>query len=157
MTDGQLLLAGGCQCGRIRYAARASTNEAYYCHCRMCQRAVGNVFATFVNLKKRDVTWERGEPSYFASSSFSRRGFCAHCGTPLSFEYLDSENMDLTVGSLDAPSQVRPTSHFGIESRVASFHVEDGLPGRRADEAASLLKRWKDAYGDDVVPGPRST
>jgi hypothetical protein len=155
MSDTGIILTGGCQCGDVRYTARAANDEAYYCHCRMCQRAVGNVFAAFVNVKKRDVTWDRGTPARFASTPFARRPFCARCGTPLGFEYVESENMDLTVGSLDHPDRVRPTSHFGIESRVSTFHVEDGLPGKRTDEVAHIMKKWKDTFGDDVEPGPR--
>lgn len=101
------------------------------------------------------MSWEAGQPTYFASSKFARRGFCAGCGTPLSFEYLESEHMDLSVGSLDHPEQMRPTLHFGIESRVANFHVQDGLPGKRTDESEYIMKKWKAAYGDEVTPGVR--
>ena len=34
-------MTGGCQCGRVRYAAEIDSDEAYLCHCRMCQRATG--------------------------------------------------------------------------------------------------------------------
>ena len=40
-------LSGGCQCGRVRYEASVDSFDAYWCHCRMCQRAVGNVAAAF--------------------------------------------------------------------------------------------------------------
>src|SRR5215470_6386942 len=95
-TDARTLtFRGGCQCGRIRYTAMASTNDAYYCHCRMCQRAVGNVFAAFFDVKVADVTWDRGVPAYYESSKIARRGFCPSCGTPLTFQYHGSENIDL--------------------------------------------------------------
>ena len=31
-------MTGGCQCGRVRYVAEVEHEEAYLCHCRMCQR-----------------------------------------------------------------------------------------------------------------------
>jgi hypothetical protein len=145
-------LAGGCLCGAVRYEARPDHREGYYCHCRMCQLAVGNTRAAFINLRKSEVSWV-AEPTYFASSAFARRGFCGRCGTPLSFEYIGSERMDLSIGSLDDPAAVKPISHFAVESRIASWHGEDGLPGQRLDASESLTKRWKDAYGDAVVPG----
>ena len=146
-------LAGGCLCGAIRYEARPTHREGYYCHCRMCQLAFGNTRAAFINLRKDQVRWITREPSTYASSKFALRGFCAHCGTPLSFAYADSEHMDLAVGSLDDPASLTPVSHFAVESRIANWHGEDGLPGQRLDEHVKLTERWKAAYGDDVMPG----
>ena len=140
-------VAGGCQCGAVRYAARLALDEAYWCHCRMCQRAVGNVAAAFVNVARADLEWTAGEPACFASSPIAVRGFCAACGTPLSFDYPDSDRIDLTVGSLDNPAQVAPRSHFGVESRVPGWVPDDGLPAKRSDEHAPLLARWADVRG----------
>ena len=94
---------------------------------------------------------------YYASSKFARRGFCERCGTPLSFEYLASQHMDLSVGSLDEPAVVTPVSHFAVESRIANWHADDGLPGERLDEHLRLTERWQAAYGADVVPGVEAT
>ena len=145
-------LTGGCLCGHVRYEATPDHRDGYYCHCRMCQLAVGNTRAAFFNLRKVEVRW-LSPPASYASSKIARRGFCSHCGTPLSFEYLDSERMDLTIGSLDEPSQLKPSAHFAIESRIAAWHAEDGLPGERLDANERINNRWRAAYGDDVAPG----
>jgi hypothetical protein len=150
-------LTGGCLCGAVRYAARTAEREGYYCHCRMCQLAFGNTRAAFINLRKDEVTWTGMSPTYFASSTFARRGFCGACGTPLSFDYADSERMDLSVGSLDDPAAVKPVSHFAVESRIAAWHADDGLPGQRLDEHLKLTERWRKAYGAEVVPGVAAT
>ena len=150
-------LTGGCLCGAIRYEARPEKREGYYCHCRMCQLAFGNTRAAFINLRKDQITWSTGAPALYASSKFAVRGFCGRCGTPLTFAYPDSKNMDLSIGSLDDPSAVKPVSHFAVESRVGNWHADDGLPGDRLDESAALNARWKAAYGDDVVPGIEAT
>jgi GNAT superfamily N-acetyltransferase len=147
------MLTGGCLCGAVRYAARPTHHDGYYCHCRMCQLAFGNTRAAFINLRKDEVRWTAGTPRFYASSKFARRGFCADCGTPLSFEYLGSERMDLSVGSLDDPAAITPTTHFAVESRIANWHGDDGLRGQRLDEHAALTERWKSAYGDGVEPG----
>lgn len=156
MAD-ELILQGGCLCGRVRYEVRPESDEGYYCHCRMCQLAFGNTRAAFINVLQDSVRWLTEPPKLHASSTFARRGFCPDCGTPLSFAYVDSKRMDLSVGSLDEPSRVRPVSHFAIESRVENWHADDGLPGERLDASERLMKRWKDAYGDDVVPGAEAT
>ena len=138
---------GGCQCGAIRYRAGV-IRDAYWCHCRMCQRATGNVAAAFVNVAKDDLRWETGEPAWHMSSPFGRRGFCAACGTPLSFDYLDSPRIDLTVGSLDEPAMVQPNApHFGVESRVPGWIAPDSLPEMRSTDYAPLAERWAKAGG----------
>ena len=149
-------LTGGCLCGQVRYEARPTHRDGYYCHCRMCQLAFGNTRAAFMNLRKSEVTW-LASPTYYVSSRIARRGFCNRCGTPLCFEFNDSENMDLSAGSLDDPSQLKPVAHYAIESRVAGWHADDGLPGHRLDENGRIAERWKRAYGDDVVPGLAAT
>jgi hypothetical protein len=155
MTDNtsNLILTGGCLCGGVRYEARPDRAEGYYCHCRMCQLAFGSTRAPFINLRKDQVTWTAAAPTYYASSKFAKRGFCGHCGTPLSFEFLDSKNMDLSIGSLDQPAAVKPVSHVSVETRIAQWHAEDGLPGKRLDGMQHITDRWRAAYGDQVVPG----
>src|SRR5438093_12645366 len=108
-------MTGGCACGKTRYTAEIDSDEAYLCHCRMCQRAAGGVSIAFKNLPKADVRWER-EPDYFHSSPIARRGYCAACGTPLTFEYPDSDNMDLTAGSFVGPAPFRPVSPVVVVS-----------------------------------------
>lgn len=146
-------MTGGCLCGAVRFEARLDKPEGYYCHCRMCQLAFGNTRAAFVNLRKDQVAWTADAPTRYASSKIALRGFCGRCGTPLSFEYLASDRMDLSVGSFDHPEQLRPVAHFAVESRIASWHVADGLPEERLDENTKIAQRWRDAYGSDVTPG----
>jgi len=145
-------LAGGCLCGSVRYEARPDHRDGYYCHCRMCQLAFGNTRAAYLNLRKAQVRW-LAEPAWYASSKIARRAFCGRCGTPLAFEFDDSENMDLSVGSLDDPSQLKPVVHYSVETRLDAWHADDGLPGRRLDDNEPIARRWRDAYGADVQPG----
>lgn len=69
-------VTGGCHCGAVRYDARLKKNEAYYCHCRMCQRSSGSIFATYFNLLQASVKWITHAPKYFHSSKIARSGFC---------------------------------------------------------------------------------
>jgi hypothetical protein len=150
--DTGLEVTGGCLCGAVRYRARTESDEGYYCHCRMCQLAFGNTRAAWFNLPQTSLTWQ-GEPSHYRSSKFALRGFCGRCGTPLTFAYDDSRRIDVSVGSLDDPAVLRPASHFAVESRIARWHADDGLPGHRLDASEKLTARWKSAYGDAVAPG----
>lgn len=138
---------GGCLCGRVRFAAEIARDDAYLCHCRMCQRATGSVSIAFANVKQAAVTWQ-GKPDWYQSSQIARRPFCATCGTSLGFAYLDSDTMDLTVASFDEPARFRCTEHFGVESRLGRWwHGLEGLIETRADEYPSLNERWEKAGG----------
>jgi hypothetical protein len=140
-------MTGGCQCGRVRYSAEVADDDAYLCHCRMCQRATGGVSIAFKNVKRDDVKWSR-EPDLYASSPIAKRGFCSSCGTPLTFEYESgSTNIDLTVGSFDDPGRFRPTTQFGVESRHDGWLDTRDLPAQRSDEYAPLVQKWMDAVG----------
>jgi len=139
-------MPGGCQCGRIRYTAQIDSDDAYLCHCRMCQRATGGVSIAFKNMKKSAVAWER-EPDWYASSPIAQRPFCSACGTPLGFAFPDGENIDLTVGSFDSPARFRPTSHFGVESMHEAWIDTTALPRTRTDEHKPLTDRWIKAVG----------
>jgi hypothetical protein len=119
---------GGCQCGAIRYALYAPPEGSHVCHCRMCQKAVGGPFAALAPVRLADFAWTRGTPGSFLSSPLAARDFCAACGTPLTFRYLDREWVDVTIGSLDRPAEVPPGQHFGIESRVPWIDTLSALP-----------------------------
>ena len=137
-------MSGGCQCGRVRYAAQVADFEAYLCHCRMCQRATGGVSIAFKNLARSEVAWQH-EPDWFASSAVAKRPFCRECGTPLGFAFDTSENIDLTVGSFDDPFAFVPTANFGIESKHAAWEDTSHLPGHKVVETESVIKRWQEA------------
>ncbi len=68
------------------------------CHCRMCQKAFGNVFAAFTGVRIADLTWTRGEPAIFTSSEIVERGFCRDCGSNLFFHYLPKGSYGLLAG-----------------------------------------------------------
>jgi hypothetical protein len=124
------VLRGGCQCGAVRYALYAEPESADICHCRMCQRAVGNLFMAVAGIPLDQFAWTTGEPAVFRSSSAAERGFCARCGTPLTFRYLAKHTINVTLGSLDEPANVRPTLQHGIESRVPWWRELFELPGQ---------------------------
>ena len=141
-------MTGGCQCGRVRYSVKIDSDDAYLCHCRMCQRATGGVSIAFKLVKIAELNWTTREPDRYQSSPIAHRGFCAACGTPLTFEFLvGSETMDLTVGSFDDPYRFRPTEHSGCESWHRDWLDTSHLPASRTDQNPSMVRRWMDAVG----------
>ena len=131
---GEYKYTGGCQCGAVRYGFSSEPRDPHICHCRMCQKAFGNFFAPFLGVKIADLTWTRGAPAYFRSSDVTERGFCPACGTPLTFHYLNTDRISLSLGSLDRPAEVKPGKQYGIEARMPWFAELAGLPGTRTDD-----------------------
>ena len=145
-------MTGGCQCGRVRYVTEVEHEEAYLCHCRMCQRATGGVSVAFKNLPRTAVQWESGrEADWYQSSPIARRPFCSRCGTALGFAYLEGPNIDLTIGSFDEPGYFRPVYHFGAESMHEAWLDTSNLPRYRSDENEALVERWMTSVGK--LPG----
>jgi hypothetical protein len=144
-------MTGGCQCGRIRYRAHVANDDAYLCHCRMCQRATGGFAAAFVQVSHDGVTWET-EPDWYDSSPIAHRPFCRDCGTPLGFAFLDGEGMDLTLGSFDDPSRFVPMMHAGAESLHRAWLDTSKLPRKTSAQSVSVASRWR-AVELDVPDG----
>ena len=139
-------MTGGCQCGAVRYTAEIDSDEAYLCHCRMCQRATGGVSIAFRNVRHEQVAWQR-QPDRYRSSPIAQRGFCAQCGTPLTYEADGSDRLDLTVGSFDDPYRFKPVDHSGCESWHRDWLDTSALPAERTDQNERLVKKWMDAVG----------
>ena len=138
-------MIGGCACGRIRFEAAIESDEAYLCHCRMCQRASGNVSLAMKNVPQAAVRWSH-EPDWYRSSPIAQRPYCSACGTSLGFRYdSDTDQMDLTVAAFDDPSRFRPTSHFGAECIHEAWLDTTTLPRTRTDEYQKLVDRWQAA------------
>jgi hypothetical protein len=119
------VVTGGCQCGAVRYRATAMLDNSHLCHCRMCQKAVGNLFAALVAAPRDALSWTRGTPARFLSSEHVARGFCRDCGTPLYFDAVQGDRVNLTIGSLDEPARFPPGGQVGLEARLSWFA---GLP-----------------------------
>ena len=140
-------MSGGCACGRVRYSAKIDNDEAYLCHCRMCQRATGSVSIAFKHVRQADVKWD-GEPDWYDSSPIAIRPYCRECGSSLGFQFKEgSENMDLTVASFDDPSGFKPKHHFGAESLHRAWINTEGLPEYKTSDYDVLVNKWVEATG----------
>jgi hypothetical protein len=111
-------LTGGCQCGAVRYRIEATPTSANLCHCRMCQKAGGAPFMAFAGFPLDGLAWTRGAPKTFLSSAIAERGFCADCGTPLTYRPLQGGKIDVTICSLDEPNAIAPRGQLGAETKV---------------------------------------
>jgi hypothetical protein len=112
-------LTGGCQCGAVRYRVAATPTGASICHCRMCQKATGSPYGAYAPMAREALVWTRGALKVFRSSEIAERGFCADCGTPLTYRNVTSERISVTLCSLDDPNAVAPEYQLDAANAVA--------------------------------------
>jgi hypothetical protein len=112
---------GGCQCGAVRFRIRGKLGRASICHCRMCQKQFGGFFGPLVGAPEEGpdsgIEWTREKPSYFQSSVNIDRGFCARCGTPLTYRY--PEGLEIAIGAFDDRSDLAPKIQVNTGSAIA--------------------------------------
>jgi hypothetical protein len=128
------IATGGCQCGAVRFAA-TGLGRPSICHCRMCQKAFGSFFGPFVGA--HELTWTRGSPKYFQSSNKATRGFCAECGTPLTY-MAEGGHVELAIGAFDRPAEIVPKIQLSPETRMPWLDTLATLPTRSEEEEAKV-------------------
>ena len=139
--DNRPLYSGGCQCGAVRFHVEGALGSASICHCRMCQKAFGNFYAPLVSVGEAKLIWTRDEPKLFQSSNHVKRGFCAECGTPLTYEAPDG--VALSIGAFDAPEEIEPTVQWGVEVKLPYVDDLAKLPGfetERDEESIEFVR-----------------
>ncbi len=137
MTEACEAIEGGCLCGAVRYRAKEAPFAVGYCHCRRCQRGLGNVFATACLFRRHALEIALERLTLYQSSPTLQRGFCGACGTPLIAQHADRDYTAVWLGTLDDPGRFEPTVQWHAGGRVPWVCEGRSLP----DETASLAGR----------------
>ena len=116
---------GGCLCGAIRFTADGAPKWTAYCHCQSCRRHTGAPVSAYAGFETSQVRFTRGEPATYASSPGVRRGFCARCGSTLTFEGERwPGEVHLHVGAFDDPAGLPPQGKQAfVEERLPWLHL----------------------------------
>ena len=128
-------LTGGCQCGAIRYAVSRPATDVMHCHCFLCRKTHGALFASAAVVPLAAFTLVRGENELgdYESTPGCHRQFCRVCGGQL-FTRVDHwpDEFFINLGTLDpGQSPGHPADkerHIFWESRVAWYDPGDDLP-----------------------------
>lgn len=120
-------LTGGCHCGAVRYRVTAPARELCHCHCSICRRIHGAVFASFAIVERTRFRIEHGADvlTRYDSSAGAQRYFCSRCGGQI---YSDVDSLPeirfYAVGTLDnGPSPRDRASHLrNLEDSVVADH-----------------------------------
>ena len=110
----QTLYTGGCLCGAVRFEARAEPYRVGICHCLDCRKHSGSVFGAFAIFPAEAVTISGDAAAYRG------RYFCPSCGSSIFGR--SGDEVEVCLGSLDSPNQLRPTYESWMRRR------EDWLP-----------------------------
>ncbi|MBY0612968.1 MAG: GFA family protein [Beijerinckiaceae bacterium] len=98
MTDE---VRGGCLCEAVRFVACGKPYRVGLCHCLDCRKFHGALFHASAMFPIDAVSIE-GE-----TRDYKGRHFCPRCGS--SVFAVTGDEIEINLGSLDAPDQFRPT------------------------------------------------
>ena len=113
----QRQFTGGCLCGSVRFVASGEPDRVGICHCLDCRKHHGALFYAAAIFPRAAVA-VTGE-----TREYSGRHFCPRCGS--SVFALSGGEVEVHLGSLDAPDQLTPTYECWTVRREA------WLPGFR--------------------------
>ena len=100
---------GGCLCGNVRIVASGLPYRVGLCHCLDCRKHHGALFHASAVFPHNSVTID-GETRDYAG-----RFFCPRCGSSIFARTADE--IEVNLGSLDAPDQLKPTYESWIVRR----------------------------------------
>ena len=92
---------GGCLCGQVRIVAVGQPYRVGVCHCLDCRKHHGALFYAAGIFPEAAVTI-KGETREYAG-----RSFCPRCGSSVFAR--SGDEIEVYLGSLDAPDQLAPT------------------------------------------------
>ena len=104
-------LTGGCLCGAVRFVAAGRPYRVGICHCLDCRKHHGALFHASAIFPQAAVTIA-GETGEYAG-----RHFCPRCGSSVFSQ--SGDEIELNLGSLDAPDRLQPTYELWTIRREA--------------------------------------
>jgi len=125
-------VTGGCLCGKVRFVATGQPYRVGLCHCLDCRKHHGAAFYAAAIFPQEAVTIT-GE-----THSYGERCFCPQCGSSVFAR--SSDEVELNLGSLDAPDQFTPTyENWTIrrESWLPAFPLKHHYERNREGEGRS--------------------
>jgi hypothetical protein len=149
---------GSCLCGAVQFEA-GPFDSMVHCHCSMCRRHHGAMFATFLTGAADSFRWLDGQDAIrtYRSSAKGLRPYCRHCGSVAPAVLPDARVAFIPAGNLEGDPGLRPSLHMFAASGMAWFPITDRLP--RSDgfppgfEGGDAVDRPRPAPKPGVVQG----
>ncbi len=126
---GESCYLGGCLCGAVRYQVSGTVSNPCFCHCVSCRRATGAPMVPWGTFARASFRLTRGALAEYRSSPAVTRGFCAVCGTSLTYRNeARAAQIDVTLATLDDPTLLAPQMHLWVGERLPWVSINDGRP-----------------------------
>ena len=118
---GRSMIEGGCQCGKVRYAAGGQISDLSHCHCSMCRKVHGAAYVTWAAVQRNKFQWSEGDAGVkvYRSSETIDRYFCGNCGSQLMCIFKPERDLVyLTMGTVDGNPDCPPAYHQFVGSKA---------------------------------------
>lgn len=96
-------LLGACVCGAVKWSYDAAPTQMFHCHCAMCRKHHGTLFATDVAGPLATFRWREGTEkiSTWAPADSGPRGFCSVCGSKVPNVDLGAQRVYMPAGAIE--------------------------------------------------------
>jgi hypothetical protein len=123
-------ILGACVCGAVRWSYDAPFSAMLHCHCTLCRKHHGTLFATFVAGPLSTFHWRAGTEKIgtWQSSERGKRSFCSVCGSKVPSVNHDAQQVFMPAGALEGEFGIRPQMHLFVGSKAATAQIHDPLP-----------------------------
>lgn len=119
-----LIHVGGCLCGAVRFQVAGPAKWTAYCHCWSCRRHTGAPVSAYAGFERDQVIFTKGQRALYASTPGVSRGFCAACGSTLTYEGERwPTEMHFHVGAFDKPEDFASQAHAFPEERLPWLYL----------------------------------
>jgi hypothetical protein len=120
---------GGCLCGDVRFVASGRPDRVGLCHCLDCRKHHGALFHASAVFPADAVTIEG------RTGDYAGRCFCPRCGSSVFSR--TGDDVEVNLGSLDAPDQLQPSYELWTVRRESWLPPFPGMRRYERDRDAA--------------------
>jgi hypothetical protein len=123
-------IRGRCVCGAVRWSYEEPFTAMLYCHCSICRKHHGTLFAAVVAGPLSTFHWRAGTEKIatWQSTERGKRSFCSVCGSKVPTVNHQARQVYMPAGALEGEVGIRPQMHLFVGSKSPAFRIHDGLP-----------------------------
>jgi hypothetical protein len=118
----EMLMEGGCLCGKIRYGVTGEPTLVGVCHCNDCRKFSGSAFSFLVAIDRGAFELRGTLKTYRSIAESGRpilRSFCPDCGSSIVEESASHPgHMIVNAGTLDLPTSLSPSIELYTENAL---------------------------------------
>lgn len=119
-------LEGKCLCGAVNVTITGAHKEIDICHCTMCQRWGGTMYAG-IECDRFALSGENHISTY-DSSNWAERAFCSRCGSNLWYEFKPTGARTFLAGLFDLPGGLPIKHQIFIDEKPDWFDIAQDSP-----------------------------